>query len=832
MSLPLLFWLQATWSIPTPARQAAQELQVFAGHAQDAWIGYRANRNGHIALYIHHIDTSGYENLGRSGLCLCSPTDTTPTHTWSGTVGERNWLFLAWSTDKNTYIAAMDPGGNTQWWFSIPGKAQRLSLLPWPSGGAILLLQNEKGLSLQAWAATGEKAWEKLLAAPETSPRKPRLLPSGMEGFLVIWEAFSGQNWQLMVQKWQWNGQAESTPTPLSQPAHSVENAEFISDGYGGLIGVYESASLTGNGKDLYLIRYTRNGTKLYEKPLCTEAGHQQNPKLYKRGTELLVVWEDNRRQDWDIFFQRIDLSTGRPLLAPEGVPLFALPGPQQKPHLILDYFQNELVALWIDFRHLQGDIYMQRHNADGKALWDFTGRPVATGTLQQHSLQTAPQDFQYFWVAYLEDIPQEGTYPVVGLITTQGAIRFQRRLQGNSATSLAQVTGLQAHPWKENLLLLWEDNRDTAGQTQIYLQLLRPDLTAAWPLQGKPLSPQSTLSQKEPQVTFRGDTVWVLWKGEESDVECDLFAQALTLQGPKVFQPKPFIVSNADRMQQEARWLPHPQKLYAYWTDNRSMEETGFDLYLRSVTPPAPEVGWRARASLQNTAFITFPPEATRAHHLWQEEINGRYQMLYAYAPLGEIPEPPLWLSSTQKPQRFPDALMAPDGTFYATFCEESPGPYEQTFLLFALSPKGERLWQQRSPFPHKHHLYPHLTLLKNGDILLTILASPAPNRWELLYARYTPKGELREKGTLLTPVPERSRWQLIEIDKVFWLLLDMPTGYTLYQGSELHGLKPVRLPGVPAEAILLPWQGRPWLFWCDKNRQKLTLSPLSPAP
>jgi hypothetical protein len=261
-------------------------------------------------------------------------------------------------------------------------------------------------------------------------------------------------------------------------------------------------------------------------------------------------------------------------------------------------------------------------------------------------------------------------------------------------------------------------------------------------------------------------------------------------------------------------------------------MEETGFDLYLRRIWPPAPEAGWRAQRTFQNSAFVFFRPDTTLAHHLWQEEIQGKYQMLYSLAPLGEITTQPTLLSPTLKAQRFLQAVATRSGHLYAAFCEEAPGPYEQTLRLFAISPTGTVVWQHSSPFPYNHHLYPALTLLRNGDLLLTALAATAPNRWDLVYARFSPTGQLQEKGTLLTPVPERSRWQIVEQENTFWLLLQLPTGYTLHQGSRLSTLKPVRLPAPLGEGLLLSWQDKIWLYWSDAERRSLHLTPLTPTP
>lgn len=829
MSCWLWVWLQS-WMVSTSAGLQAQDLRLFSGYAQDVWVAYRANRQGQVHLFLHHVDTSGYENLGRVGLCL-SEGDSTGIQAWDATLGEKNWLYATWSTRKGTFLAALNAEGLFLWRFSEPALSTHLTILPRPEGGAVLLKHTGQTLSLSVWSGTGQKLAEEPLAPDQPSQRKGRLTFSGQEGFWVLWEAYDGQRWQAWMQKWRWEGRPETPPHPLSSLPHSIEKVEFIGDGFGGLIGTYERVSLTGAGKDLYLFRYNRNGQLLYEVPLCTEAGDQQNPRLYKRGTDLLVVWEDNRQQDWDLYYQRLDLNSGKALLSPNGVALLTLPGPQRNPHLVLDYFQNELIAAWIDYRRLQGDLYLQRYSAEGKPLWEFTGRALVANPRQQHALQVAAQDFQYFWVGYLEDYPQEGTYPNLALLTTRGEIRWQKGLWGNRNRAYAHCAHLKAYPWGRRLLLGWADDRDSARVWQLYTQVVDPDQTPLWWAGGRPLAPQPDLCQEEAQLTFRQDTLWVLWQGRESDVEADLFAQAMLPTGERLFA-RPFVVCGADRVQQEAHWLSTPARLYACWTDSRSLEETGFDLYVRSVWPPAPEAGWRTQHLFENSAY-TFPVlEKATFHHLWQEEIAGKYQYLYAFGPLGEVPAQPLLLSPTHKAQRFLHAISTPSGFVYAAFCEEAPGPYEQTIRLYALSPAGSVAWQASSPFEYKHHLYPRLWLLSNGDLLLTALGSPAPARWNLVYARYSPEGKLLEKGILLSPVPEKVRWQLLDNAGLYWLLVELPTGYTLHTGKKLDTLKPAPLPEPLGEGTLCAWQGKTWLFACSRDREKLFLVPLAPLP
>ncbi|MCS7297028.1 MAG: hypothetical protein RMK19_06245 [Bacteroidia bacterium] len=824
----LFVWLQS-WQIPTAYKQVVREPILLSGHTQEAWMGYLSVRAGITHLYLHLIDTTGYEPLGRAGVCLsCGSKESVKS--WHAVLGERNRLYVGWSTETTAYVCSLEGSGRVEWMTKVETPAQEIALLVHPDGGVIGLLRGEQSLLLVFWSASGELRLKQPLLAQDLPCRHARLIWGGIEGFLVIWETYTGSRWEIFLQKWLWTGKAETPARPLSQLTHSMEGMEFISDGFGGVLVVYESLSLRGAGKDLYLVRYNRNGNQVYEVPLCVEVGDQQAPKLYKRGGDLLIVWEDNRRQDWDIYYQRVEIASGRRLLPPEGIPLVALPGPQRSAHLILDYFQNEMVALWLDYRRLQGDIYLQRYTAEGMPLWEFTGRPLAANPSQQRDLRTAAQDFQLFWVAYLEDEGEKGTQPYIALLSTQGEIRLHRRLSGNFQQPFAEFRFLRAYPWKDHLLLLWSDDRDSARQFQLYLQLLNSEGKPLWSPYGLPVGPQPLLSQKNPQIHFQGDTLWCLWEGEESDVETDLFVQAFTFEGKRLF-PTPLPICQAERVQTEACWLPYRNSLYVYWTDNRSMEETGFDLYIRSVSPLAPEISWRSARTFQNSAFLAKAGDTSSIHHLWQEEVNGKYQIAYALSEPGLVSNF-TFLAPTEKPQRFFHAIIDSTGTLYVAFCEESFGPYEQTLRLFALSSSGSVRWQRTSPFSYPHHLYPKLYFLLSGDILLSAIGKASDGHWDLLYAIFGPEGKLRSKGKLIGPIPEKIQVQLLSLSQSFWLLLQMPSGFVLYHGFRLSELKPASLPAPCEEAYLFEWREKPFLFWTDKERRVCSLTPLSLAP
>ncbi len=823
-------WLQIGPIFPSGA-QVAQDLKLFPGYAQDAWVGYRAQRQGQTHLYIHHVDSSGYSHTSHSGWTL-SAGDSLPVLAWDGFANSDHRFYGGFLRVGMLHLFCLSGDNRFLWREQISTSAQNGEIRVWATPHRIFIttLLMAQEIILYGYTLSGERRFAFKADTTSHPKRHLRVLGGGNDGFWLVWEAFTGKNWSLMARRFSWEGQSVSSPYPLSTLPHTIHSATFTDDGYGGFFGIYESSHLRSAGKDLYLIRYNRHAQKIYEVPICLESGDQQNPRLYKRGTELLIVWEDHRNQDWDIYYQRVEISSGQRLLKAEGSPLVALPGPQQNPHLILDYFQNESIVIWEDFRHLQPDIYYQRISAQGERLWEFGGRAMVANPHAQRHLIAYPQDFQYFWVAFLEDFPLQGTHPQLYYVKSDGSIQKKFILRGSSYGQAA-IQQFWIYPWGEKLLLAWQDNRDFGEKPQAYLQCLSAQGEPLWPLDGLPIGLQSQGEERISDITATGDTVWILWQVHESDVEEDLFAQGFLSSGAKLFQKGPLPVCIADRVQSNARWLQYQNKLYVTWTDNRSMEETGFDLYYRSLVPLTPEVGWRSTPAFQSNGLY-WAIDTQKVHHLWSESAPDVYQIYYGIGPLGS-PANPQPLRSTRKPQRFPAALCAPDGTLYVAFCEEKPGPYEQAILLLSISSSGKILWATEKSLPSPHALYPQLSWWENGQILVTALCNPRPGHWELGYALYDARtGQKERAGPLLSPVPERTQWQTLLAGEILWLLLRMPTGWVLYQGTPGQSLRPYPLPTAPAQARLVLWNGQPYLFYTDGKQHQIRWMALNPKP
>jgi len=116
---------------------------------------------------------------------------------------------------------------------------------------------------------------------------------------------------------------------------------------------------------------------------LCTDFYTQQNPLVVPDGAGgAIVVWEDSRSGNWDIYAQRID-AAGSALWTANGVVVSAADNDQVDPCVASDGAGGVIVA-WRDTRWAGWDIYAQRIDASGAAKWTANGIEVCTQAASQ----------------------------------------------------------------------------------------------------------------------------------------------------------------------------------------------------------------------------------------------------------------------------------------------------------------------------------------------------------------------------------------------------------------------------------------------------------------
>jgi len=165
---------------------------------------------------------------------------------------------------------------------------------------------------------------------------------------------------------------------------------DLVSDGSGGTIMAWQETR-AGVNSYLFSQRVDSLGNTLwtqYGVQICSPAGHQYTPMIASDGAGgAIIAWYDDRGTDHDIYAQRIN-SSGIVQWTTDGVLLCSAAGNQQNEGIVADGNGGAVIAC-IDLRGGDEDVYSQKVDASGTPLWTTDGVPVAALPGRQHHSST-----------------------------------------------------------------------------------------------------------------------------------------------------------------------------------------------------------------------------------------------------------------------------------------------------------------------------------------------------------------------------------------------------------------------------------------------------------
>jgi uncharacterized repeat protein (TIGR02543 family) len=384
------------------------------------------------------------------------------------------------------------------------------------------------------------------------------------------------------------------------QPVAGLYEFQSISDGAGGSIEVWVSSSSDGTG-DLYAQRYDALGKPLWGTdgvPVCTAPMDQFSPSLVSDGSHgVIVVWQDLRNSYndinySDIYAQRIDAS-GQALWSADGIPVSTGAFEKLVPRLVSDGAQGAIIA-WEDYRNVDvnadvdlngADIYAQRIGPDGKTLW-------------------------------------------------AGEVAV-------SARNNDQVNPILVSDGNGGAIIAWEDYRDDPngygeayeGIANIYAQRLdqagNVPAGGSWIKDGVSLAQVPLVDQQFPQIASDGGNgAFVVWQddGGSGDVAFQIYAQRVSGDG-SLAVPGGSQVSSAPgafpQVLADDNW-----GAFVAWEDSRNFDTDGVDIYAQHLDLFALP-GWSTDLAVSTAPESQYSPQlvsddAGGAIIAWQDYRNN----------------------------------------------------------------------------------------------------------------------------------------------------------------------------------------------------------------
>lgn len=258
-------------------------------------------------------------------------------------------------------------------------------------------------------------------------------------------------------------------------------------------------------------------------------SNNQTNQKLVADGKEgCILVWTDGRNGNSSsgIFSQRFNKS-GDPLWAASGVAIRTASGSNTTAPQIVNDGKEGAVITWSDNRNgpTNADIYIQRINGNGEALWAAEGVQATKATGQQ-LLPTLIKSNNQYIVSW-----NDGQNGATNIDIYAQAFSENGNTLWNAGNPLAVVTEAGNQPNVNNAPIMitdglggafavWDDRRNGAGDDDIYSQYINASGTIIWPTMGNPISIIAGSNQTSPvAVEGQNGSIVVSWRDSRSSV-------------------------------------------------------------------------------------------------------------------------------------------------------------------------------------------------------------------------------------------------------------------------------------------------------------------------
>lgn len=440
------------------------------------------------------------------------------------------WARAAWPVNGAEVCVAQ----NNQEYPQIVADGSGGAIIAWlddrSPGAAAIYAQRIDGAGSVLWASDGV-----LVNTPSEYINLSimRLVPDGAGGAIIAWIEDAGGVYSVRAQRMNGSGEPQwwAGGSPIGNAGGLGDYLEMAPDGTGGAVVAWQLAG--GNMSDVRAQRIAPQGYVMWDANgvVMGVANHDQTePAVTGDGAGgAIVSWSELTGTCYNIRLQRIRMN-GAIAWTAGGISACSVDSPQSRSRIAWDGIGGAIVA-WVDTRSpaTDSDIYAQRIDSSGAALWTPAGFAVCVAAGSQDSPQLACA-------------PSGGAY------------------------------------------MAWMDNRVTYGD--VYAQRLRADGSAAWNTEGVAVCSEAT-AEYDAQIAVGADgRALVVWQDTRSDYG-DIYVQKYDTAGVAAKPANGEAICAAASGQARPRLIPNsPGGAFVTWIDGR--DGVQLDIYALAFTEPA----------------------------------------------------------------------------------------------------------------------------------------------------------------------------------------------------------------------------------------------------
>jgi hypothetical protein len=289
---------------------------------------------------------------------------------------------LLWQRDGIPVIEVGD-----QWDPQVVSDGQGGALVAWRdnrTGLSHIYAQRIDEHGALLWAADGLQ-----LSAPIGNQSSPVLAGDGAGGAFVAWVDYGEyQDWSPIgrVQHVQADGSYAWGPEGILVSLNASEefDPQIVTDSAGGAIVAWRG-DCTPGWQGLCIQRLASDGARAWgDYGVIISVAPSSSAEiqlLADNAGGATIVWVDERHLNGDIYAQRIS-GDGTVRWTSGGVPVSVAPGDQVLPRVVSDD-EGGVVVAWHDEQRELPNVLLQRVDAEGQTMWESPGVPVAWQYMQ-----------------------------------------------------------------------------------------------------------------------------------------------------------------------------------------------------------------------------------------------------------------------------------------------------------------------------------------------------------------------------------------------------------------------------------------------------------------